>query len=90
MERMERKMDVQKKTEESRLGTIPHRGDEETEAEIIHKIELIDWYATQIGRSVEVYERGSNTPARVLTPPRSWGQDWLWNVCDEGVYFLRG
>lgn len=91
MERTERKMDNQEKTEESRHQPMFNRGDEKTEETvIIHRIDLADWYATQFGRSVEVYERASETPARVFYPPKGWGHAWGWNVCDEGVYFRRG
>jgi len=56
---------------------------------IVHLIELRDWYATQYGRSVEIYAQGSDRPSQVVRPPRRWGDDWKWNVCEDGIYFCR-
>jgi len=78
-------------SEELRERGMLNRSNEEPEETMtIHRIALADWYATQFGRAVEVYERGSSEPSTVLRPPKSWGPDWRWNVCDEGVYFRRG
>jgi len=56
---------------------------------MIYRIEGDDWYATQQGRSVEIIKRGSVKPMRILTPPEEWGNDWSWNLCEGGVYFVR-
>lgn len=70
--------------------TSGRSGESSDPTRIVHRIDLTDWYATQVGRAVEIYVRGSSEPSAVLRPPKSWGPDWSWNLCDEGVYFRRG
>jgi len=56
---------------------------------MIHRIDGDDWYATQQGRGVEIFKRGSVKPMRILKPPEDWGCDWAWNLCEGGIYFAR-
>lgn len=56
---------------------------------VLHPVRLADWYATQSGRGVAVFNRSSDEPSAVLRPPDSWGDRWAWNVCDGGIYFKR-
>ena len=56
---------------------------------VLHPVRLADWYATQSGRGVAVFERPSDEPSVVLRPPDEWGDRWAWNLCDGGIYFKR-
>jgi len=58
-----------------------------TEERIVHKIDMptADWYATQQGRGVAVFERGADQPAKLLQPPAEWGETWGWNFCEGGI-----
>lgn len=49
------------------------------------------WYATQVGRSVEVRERGTDRIIDRMTPLPEWGDAWGWNVTPDGkgVYVRR-
>jgi hypothetical protein len=56
---------------------------------VLHPVRLADWYATQSGRGVAVFERPSEEPSAVQRPPDEWGDRWAWNLCDGGIYFNR-
>jgi hypothetical protein len=63
--------------------------DSGAEERIVREIDLADWYATQRGREVAVFERGTDQPAKLLHPPAEWGETWGWNLCERGIYFRR-
>ena len=49
-----------------------------------------DWYVTQVGRSVEVRDRGTHEVLQVVSPPSEWGRHWDWNVTPDGTgVYLR-
>jgi hypothetical protein len=56
---------------------------------VLHPVRLADWYATQSGRGVAVFERPSDKPSVVLRPPDEWGDRWAWNVREGAIYFKR-
>ena len=67
---------------------------------IIHKIDMQNRYATQVGRSIRVYERcetGDDKLIKTFSPPKNWEHNWLWNflaadVNQEnaaGIYFSQ-
>jgi len=43
------------------------------------------WYATQVGRTVEIRRTGSDEVLATVHPPAAWGKDWGWNLIDGGV-----
>ena len=43
------------------------------------------WYATQVGRTVELRRTGTDEVLATVHPPAAWGDDWNWNLIDGGV-----
>ena len=58
--------------------------------EMTVRLSTKDWYVTQVGRSVEVRDRGTHEVLHVLTPEPEWGNDWGWNITPDGTgVYLR-
>jgi len=69
--------DIHKLTGEGELLTYP--------------VDLPGWYASQWNsRSVAIFSGSNPQPIRIIERPESWGEQWGWNLCDEGIYFQRG
>jgi hypothetical protein len=69
--------DIHKLTGEGALLTYP--------------IDVPGWYASQWNsRSVAIFSGSNPQPIRIIERPESWGDQWGWNLCDEGIYFQRG
>jgi urease accessory protein UreF len=47
------------------------------------------WYATQVGRTVELRRTGTDEVLATVHPPAAWGDDWDWNLIDGGVAVER-
>ena len=47
------------------------------------------WYATQVGRAVELRRTGTDEVLATVYPPAAWGDDWGWNLVDGGVVVER-
>jgi len=43
------------------------------------------WYATQVGRKVELRRTGTDEVLATVRPPAAWGAAWGWNLIDGGV-----
>ena len=43
------------------------------------------WYATQVGRTVELRRTGTDEVLATVHPPAAWGKDWGWNLINGGV-----
>jgi len=43
------------------------------------------WYATQVGRTVEIRRTGTDEVLATVHPPAAWGDDWGWNLINGGV-----
>ena len=43
------------------------------------------WYATQVGRKVELHQTGTDVLLATIRPPAAWGDAWGWNLIDGGV-----
>lgn len=43
------------------------------------------WYATQVGRKVELRQTGTDKVLAVIRPRAAWGEQWRWNLTDVGV-----
>jgi hypothetical protein len=43
------------------------------------------WYATQVGRTVELRRTGTDEVLATVHPPAAWGNAWGWNLIDGGV-----
>ena len=56
---------------------------------VVYPVRLADWYATQSGRGVAVFNRSSDEPPAVLRPPDEWGDRWAWNLREGLIYFKR-
>ena len=58
---------------------------------VIYPIDVPGWYASQWNsRSVAIFTGSNPQPIRIIERPESWGEQWGWNLCDEGIYFERG
>ena len=44
------------------------------------------WYATQVGRTVELRRTGTDEVLATIRPPAAWGDKWAWNLTDGGVF----
>jgi len=67
---------MKEKTDPGRPQDGAREDSRESESRVIHRINLEDWYCTQYGRTVAVYQRGSPEPKAMLEPPLNWGLDW--------------
>jgi len=47
------------------------------------------WYATQVGRKVELRQTGTDKVLATIRPPAAWGDRWCWNLTDGGVFVER-
>jgi len=47
------------------------------------------WYATQVGRTVELRRTGTDEVLATVHPPAAWGDNWDWNLIDGGVMVER-
>ena len=47
------------------------------------------WYATQVGRKVELRQTGTDKVLATIRPPAAWGDAWGWNLIDGGVLVER-
>jgi hypothetical protein len=47
------------------------------------------WYATQVGRKVELRRTGTDEVLATVHPPVAWGDAWDWNLIDGGVLVDR-
>ena len=47
------------------------------------------WYATQVGRKVELRRTGTDEVLATVRPPAAWGDKWAWNLTDGGVFVER-
>jgi len=43
------------------------------------------WYATQVGRKVELRQTGTDALLATIRPPAAWGDQWGWNLIDGGI-----
>lgn len=43
------------------------------------------WYATQVGRQVELRRPGTDEVQATIEPPAAWGDAWGWNLIAGGV-----
>jgi hypothetical protein len=43
------------------------------------------WYATQVGRTVELRRAGTDEVLATVHPPAAWGEDWDWSLIGGGV-----
>ena len=53
------------------------------------RIEAPAWYATQVGRKVELRQTGTDEVLAAIRPPAAWGEAWGWNLIDGGVLVER-
>jgi hypothetical protein len=58
-----------------------------SENQLVHRITTERaYYIAQVGRTLEIRARDTNTVLQVLEPPEEWGDDWLWSSCGfDGV-----
>jgi len=47
------------------------------------------WYATQVGRTVELRRTGTDEVLATVHPPAAWGDTWDWSLIDGGVAVER-
>jgi hypothetical protein len=47
------------------------------------------WYATQVGRKVELRQPGTDKVLATVRPPAAWGDAWGWNLIADGVRLER-
>jgi len=47
------------------------------------------WYATQVGRKVELRQTGTDKVLATVRPPAAWGDQWGWNLIEGGVLVER-
>jgi hypothetical protein len=47
------------------------------------------WYATQVGRKVELRRTGTDEVLATVHPPAAWGDDWDWSLIEGGVLVER-
>ena len=47
------------------------------------------WYATQVGRKVELRQAKTDKLLATIRPPAAWGDAWGWNLIDGGVVVER-
>ena len=47
------------------------------------------WYATQVGRRVELRQPGTDKILATIRPPAAWGSRWDWFLIDGGVRLER-
>ena len=47
------------------------------------------WYATQVGRKLELRRTGTDEVLATVHPPAAWGDTWGWNLIDGGVLVER-
>ena len=47
------------------------------------------WYATQVGRKVELRQTKTDKRLATIRPPAAWGDAWGWNLIDGGVVVER-
>ena len=61
-----------------------------TSERLIQKVETEeDWYATQEKRAVVIRSRKTDEEITRFEPPNAWGENWVWNLCEGGIYFQR-
>jgi hypothetical protein len=53
------------------------------------RTEVPAWYATQVGRKVELRRTGTDEVLATIRPPAPWGDAWGWNLIDGGVLVER-
>ena len=56
---------------------------------LVCRTEAPAWYATQVGRHVELRRTGTDEVLARIGPPPSWGDAWGWNLIDGGVLVER-
>jgi hypothetical protein len=56
---------------------------------LVCRTETPAWYATQVGRKVELRQTGSDEVLATIRPPAAWGDAWGWNLIDGGVLVER-
>jgi len=47
------------------------------------------WYATQVGRRVDLCQTHTDEVLATIRPPAAWGDEWGWNLIDGGVVVER-
>ena len=56
---------------------------------LVCRTETPAWYATQVGRKVELRQTGTDAILATIRPPAAWGDAWGWNLIDGGVVVER-
>jgi hypothetical protein len=56
---------------------------------LVCRTEVPAWYATQVGRKVELRQTGTDEVLATICPPAAWGDAWGWNLVDGGVLVER-
>lgn len=57
---------------------------------LTYRVDHPSWFASQwSSTAVAIYSGKSAEPTRIIERPAAWGDNWAWNLCDEGVYLRR-
>ena len=56
---------------------------------LVCRTEAPAWYATQVGRKVELRQTGTDALLATIRPPAAWDDGWGWNLIDGGVLVER-
>jgi len=56
---------------------------------LVCRTEAPVWYATQVGRQVELRRTGTDDVLATIRPPAAWGDAWGWSLIHGGVLVER-